>query len=355
MDLAPGFTKAVTPARRLSKRHFLRWLYRFVLLIALAAAAFAAWRYLVRPVEVPGARATRGAVAEVVYATGFVEPRRPVDIASRVIAPVRSVLVDEGDHVSAGQPLVLLDSEDQREVIRQLAAQTLNAKQDERRALALYRQGFLANAARDKAVATATSARAVEAAARAKLDQFTIRSGIAGMILRRDVEPGDLATSTKTLLEIGDPNLLRISATVDERDIPLVRLGAAVMMSSDAFPGRIVRGHVSDITPGGDPDQRAFRVYIQPDSSASLPVGLTLEVNIMVSQKPAALLVPGGAIRDGAVWVVDGGKARKHAIQTGIRGGDRTEVLRGVQAGACVITKPPEDLKDGQRVSAKGC
>jgi RND family efflux transporter MFP subunit len=319
------------------------------------AAALGGWRYFSRPINLPAARVTRGAVAEVVYATGFVEPRRPVDVASRVTAPVRSVLVDEGDRVSAGQSLVLLDSEDQRAVITQLAAQRVNAEQDERRALALFKQGFLANAARDKAVATATSARAVEAAARAKLDQFTIRSGISGMILRRDVEPGDLATSTKTLLEVGDPNLLRVSATVDERDIPLVRKGAAVMMSSDAFPRRVIRGHVSDITPGGDPDQRAFRVYIQPDTGSPLPVGLTLEVNIMVSQKQGALLLPAGAIRDGAVWLVQNGKARKQPVEIGIRGGDRTEALRGVQAGACVIAQPTEGLKDGQRVSAQGC
>jgi multidrug efflux pump subunit AcrA (membrane-fusion protein) len=141
---------------------------------------------------------------------------------------------------------------------------------------------------------------------------------------------------------------------VDERDIPLVRIGASVMMSSEAFPGRIIRGRVSELTPGGDPDQRTFRVYVQP-SPTELPIGLTLEVNIMVSDKRDALLVPAGAIRDSAVWVVRSGKVRRTRVETGIHGGERTEIVRGLRVGDCVIAQPTDKLKDGERVSAQGC
>lgn len=350
MDLSTKFSTSVRPVRRSR-----RWVVPVLVIALLLAAAYAGWRYMSGQTAVSAAIARRGPVAEVVYATGFVEPRRPVDVSSRVTAPVSAVLVDEGDRVSRGQALAMLDAEDQRETIAQLTANRVNAEQDERRALELFRQGWSTNAARDKAVATANSARALEAAGRARLNQYTIRSGISGVILRRDVEPGDLATASKTLFEMGDPRQLRITATVDERDIPRVHTGSAVMMSTEAYPGRVLRGTVYEITPGGDPDQRAFRVRIRPDDASALPVGLTLEVNIVVSQRDGALLVRPNAVRDGTAWVVRDGRASQVPVRTGIRGADHTEITSGLADGACVITDPPAKLKDGDPVTAKGC
>lgn len=355
MDQPTAFHAQLRPALLLSRRRAKKAISLLIVTILVIAGGVTAWRYMTAPATVATTRATRGPAVEVVYATGFVEPQRPVDVSSRVTAPVTAVLADEGDRVARGQALATLDAEDQRQTIAQLSATRINAEQDERRALALFRQGWVTNEARDKAVAAANSARAVEAAGRAKLNQYTIRSGISGVILRRDVEPGDLATSSKTLFEMGDPKALRVTATVDERDIPLVRTGSAVLMSTEAFPGRILRGRVYEITPGGDPDQRAFRVRIRPDDRASLPIGLTLEVNILAARREQALLVPAGAIQDGKVWLVKNGRARRVLVNVGIKGADRAEIKGGIADGACIISDNGATLKDGDRVIAKGC
>ena len=353
MDVATGFSTAASIAARTSKRRLRIATRLLAALVLITAIAVGGWSYVMRPTSLAATRVTRGSVADVVYATGFVEPRRPVGVSSRVTAPVTAVLADEGDRVIKGQPLVTLDAEDQRHTIAQLTAERVKAEQDEARAVALFKSGWIANSARDAAVAAAQSARAAEASARAKLDQYTIRSGISGVVLRRDVEPGDLATAAKTLFQIGDPRQLRVTATVDERDIPLVRNGSAALMSTEAYPGRVLRGSVYEITPAGDPDQRAFRVRIQPDSV--LPVGLTLEVNIMVSQRNHVLLVPPAAVRGNSVWIVEGNHIRRSPVLSGIRGSDRTEVKSGLSDGACVVSDPPDNLKAGERVSAKGC
>ena len=354
MDLATGFSTRTAIAPRPRTRSIARAVRWAIIAVIVLVAAVLGWSYATRPTTVTASRVTRGSVADVVYATGFVEPRSPVDVSSRVTAPVIRVLADEGDRVARGQPLAILDAEDLRETIAQLSASRLNAEQDERRALALFKQGWSTNADRDKAVAAANSARALEAAGRARFNQYTIRSGTAGVVLRRDVEPGDLATTSKTLFEIGDPGQLRVTATVDERDIPLVRTGTSVTMSSQAYPGRIFRGSVYEITPGGDPDQRAFRVRIRPEDQ--IPVGLTLEVNILVSERKNAMLVPAGAIHDGSVWVVAAGqRARQVPVQPGIRGSDRTEVRQGLSDHDCVITDPASTLKEGERLRVKGC
>ncbi len=353
MDLATSFSTATGSIGR-PKRFRLRATLRPLAVFAVILAAIViGWSYAMRPVTVAASRVSRGSVADVVYATGFVEPRRPVDVSSRVTAPVTAVLADEGDRVARGQALATLDAEDQRHTIAQLAAERVKAEQDEARAVALFQQGWMARSARDQAVAAANSARAAEASAKAKRDQYTIRAGISGVVLRRDVEPGDLATAAKTLFQLGDRKQLRVTATVDERDIPLVRTGSLAMMSTEAYPGRVLRGRVYEITPGGDPEQRAFRVRIQPDSL--LPIGLTLEVNMLVDQRDHALLVPPGSIRDSAVWVVESGRARRVPVRVGIRGSDRTEIRSGLDDHACVISDPPLKLRNGDRISAKSC
>lgn len=329
-----------------------RWLILTMLVIAATAAAY--W-LLGRPAAVTSVKPSRGEAVEIVYATGFVEPDQPVEVSARVTAPITQILADEGQRVLRGQPLAQLDAAEQRETIAQLAAQTANTAATQARTVELFRRGFSTAAARDNAMAAARAAKAAEQAARARLDHYTLRAGINGVVLRRDAEPGDLAAPTRTLFVLGDPATLKVTATVDERDIPRVRTGQQALMSSDAFPNRICRGTVRDVTPGGDPNQRAFRVYILPRACPELPVGLTLEVNIVTRRKAGALLVPATAVRNGAVWTVRDRHVWRTEVATGIAAGDRVEILRGLDADSCIVADPKDDLAEGDRVQTDGC
>lgn len=323
-----------------------------IIFLAIVAAFLAAgvW-FLVRggtPV-VEIAQVETGPATALVYATGFVEPEQPVVVSSRVTAPVREVLVEEGQRVTAGQSLVRLDDAEQRGQLAQAQAELNRAELAAGRVVTLHRQGWVTKAAHDEAVAARDAARASVAALRARLDQFVIRAGVSGVVLKLDVYPGDLATPGQQLLELGDPARARITATVDERDITRVRVGQEALMSSEGLP-ELVRGRVSEITPGGDPNQRAFRVRIALEDAANLPFGLTLEVNIVTDRHKSALLVPAGAVTDGTVWVMDEGRAQRRDVTTGIAGSDRIEVLTGLAAGETVIVGPPEGLEEGDKV-----
>lgn len=323
-----------------------------IIFLAIVAAFLAAgvW-FLVRggtPV-VEIAQVETGPATALVYATGFVEPEQPVVVSSRVTAPVREVLVEEGQRVTAGQSLVRLDDAEQRGQLAQAQAELNRAELAAGRVVTLHRQGWVTKAAHDEAVAARDAARAAVAALRARLDQFVIRAGVSGVVLKLDVYPGDLATPGQQLLELGDPARARITATVDERDITRVRVGQEALMSSEGLP-ELVRGRVSEITPGGDPNQRAFRVRIALEDAANLPFGLTLEVNIVTDRHESALLVPAGAVTDGTVWVMDEGRAQRRDVTTGIAGSDRIEVLTGLAAGETVIVGPPEGLEEGDKV-----
>lgn len=332
--------------------------------LAAAAGGGALW-YETRPVTVSVDKVKSGPAADLVYATGYVEAQQPVSISSRITAPVDKVLVNEGDHVTQGQPLVLLASDEQRALVDQAAAQQRSAEVVEKRTNALFKEGWVTGAARDNATTTADAARAARATARARLDQLVIRAQISGIVTKRDVYPGDMALPTKVLLQLGDPAKTRITATVDERDIARVKVGQAALMASDAWPGRVIHAIVAEVTPAGDPTSRAFRVRLLAKDAPDLPLGLTLEVNIVTSERKAALLVPTSAVisaKDASgkdikdqtrVYVVSEGHARLRTITKGTSGAAEVEVASGLKAGEVVVLNPPATLADGARVAVK--
>ena len=152
-------------------------------------------------------------------------------------------------------------------------------------------------------------------------------------------------------MEIGDPARVRITTTVDERDIIDVRPGQTALLSTDSLRGRVIKAVVRTITPGGDPTQRAFRVRLSLAEPQDLPFGLTLEANIVTRRHPDALLIPASAHADGRAWIIDRNRrARGKAVQVGIVGEDAVEVVRGLSAGEQVIVSPPDGVAEGVRV-----
>ena len=103
---------------------------------------------------------------------------------------------------------------------------------------------------------------------------------------------------------IGEPLPLRVTAEVDEEDIPQVRSGQRALLKADAFPDRALEGSVGQIM--GDPVQKTCRVRIALPDDTPLMIGMTIEANIIIAERPA-VLVPARALRGGRVLVLDGG------------------------------------------------
>ena len=217
------------------------------------------------------------------------------------------------------------------------------------RVAALYRKGWVTKARVDEVVMAAAASQAAERSVSARVDQLVVRAGIDGIVLKRDVEPGDLAVPTRVLMTLGDPRRIRVTATIDERDIPFLRVGQTAFLRSDAWPGQVIRGHVRELTPGGDPSQRAFRARVAIDDARELPIGMSLEVNIRIRSVDRALLVPQRAIDADAVWVVAEGRVHRRPVRTGIVGQENVQILSGLKAGEAVVVAP-----DGSRRQSAG-
>lgn len=317
--------------------------------LALAAAAAGSW-FLFRPVAVHLATVERGEAVDAVYASGVVEYVRQARIAPVVTAPIRAVLVVEGQAVRQGQALAQLEDGPQEGVTLQLEAQAALARADARRTERLFRAGFAAPAAHEDAQQRLAAAAGAARSARARLADYRLTAPFAGHVLRRDAEPGDMASVAAPLFVIADTRALRIRADVDERDVGRLAVGQQAMVRSDAYPGRTFPARVAEITPQGDATGRIFRTRLALPADSPLRPGMTVEANLILARRDDALLVPAKAIRDGAVWTVAEGRAYQRPVRLGVQGAERVEILEGLAPGDRVVVGPPERLKDAARV-----
>jgi len=143
---------------------------------------------------------------------------------------------------------------------------------------------------------------------------------------------------------------MQVVAEVNEEEINRIASGQKAFLRSEAFPGRALRATVSQITPKGDPTRKTFRVYLRLPQDTPLRIGMSVEVNIIFREKPAAIVVPAEAVAGDSVQTVDDGRVVRVPIKVGIRGNRNIEIIGDVSKGTPVLSPARRDLADGARI-----
>ncbi|NBN79018.1 efflux RND transporter periplasmic adaptor subunit [Microvirga tunisiensis] len=321
-----------------------------LLAVAAAVAAFLFWTN--RPPEVAVVSPSRGTAADVVYATASVEPV----IWAKVTSLLRERLVElcdcEGRSIRAGDVLAELDAGDARATLKELEARQSLSLSEQERALELMQRRVISQQVYDKALSEYSQISALLAAQRERLNDYTIRAPISGLVLRQDGSVGEVVAPGEILFWIGQPSPLRLVADVNEEDIPQVAPGQKALIRADAFPGQALTATVDRITPMGDPVLKNYRVYLALPEDTPLRVGMTVELNIVTREVPDALLVPTAAL-DGTevLTVADDGTLARQPVGIGIRGVEASQVLSGLDPDARLVSPFRDDLKPGQRIA----
>jgi RND family efflux transporter MFP subunit len=329
-----------------------RRLLRSLALLALAAAVLGAGLLWWRPAPVSMARAVTGPAVAAVYATGSVEPTVMLPIAPRVAGTLAELHADEGSHVSRGQDLARLEDSDLSGTVDELGARARYARDQFERTRELVERGFVSPTELDRTRTERDAAEASLRRASAQRGFMHLVSPADGTIIRRDGEVGQYVPAGQAVFTLACCAPLRVTADVDEEDITRVHAGQKVVLRADALPGRVLEGHVSAVTPKGDPVARSYRVRIALAEPGALRVGMTVEANLVYEEHAQAVLVPSAAVHEGAVWTVEDGRLHRRTVRSGISGPERTEILEGLAAGALVATGPAASLREGRRVRA---
>jgi len=232
-----------------------------------------------------------------VTALGRLEPRngiRRVAGPSRPTVVIARLLVDEGDRVSAGQPIAVLDSLRENEARAARAqVQVGNARRSFERVDTLVRQGVSSSAARDDAKVALDVAEADLAAARSAVDLDTVRAPVAGEIVAVHARSGE-RVGPDGIVEVAENDAMYAIAEVYETDVGRVAVGQRARLASPALAepltgsvdriGRKVgRQTALDTDPIARTDARVVEVRIRVDDGAraaglsNLQVEITLE------------------------------------------------------------------------------
>ena len=331
------------------------------------------------PVQYDTKPVTRGALDVTVSATGTLAPRDQVDVGAEVSGRIDSILVDFNDHVTKGQVLARINT-DQLKAQRDQARATLAQAQATLAQTSLTAHRFEAlskskaisaeqlNTARgDYARAKANVAQATAAlqADETSLSKATIYSPIGGVVLDRKVSAGQTvvaAFQTPVLFTLAsDLSQMELDVDIDEADVGAVRVGQNATFTVDAYPNhefsaKLVSVHNAPQTVQGVVTYRG--VLLVPNPKLLLKPGMTATAEIMAARVDNALLVPNAGLRfvapenvskaappastqsnRGRVWTIDGGTLKFHDLKLGSTDGRSTQVLDDdIKVGDQVVT-----------------
>ena len=317
-----------------------------VIVLGLAAVGWWWWRAPVITVV----QVTRGPAAEIVYATGAVEP----ETWSRSTPLVRGRIVErcrcEGKIVRKGDVLARLDDKEALATLNDLRALEDFQHREFDRQTQLLARGATTSQAYQRAESDLARVRAQIAAQVQRQDYYKLVAPMDGLVLKEDGEVGDMVDPGTILYRIGLEKPLWVVAEVNEEDIPRVQVGQKALLRTDAFASRILTGFVKQITPAGDPVAKTFRVRIGLPDDTPLHVGMSVEANIVSREKQNVLLVPANAVINNSLFVVEGGRTRRRKAEIGIRGTGFVEIVDGVTENETVASPATANIKDKTRV-----
>jgi HlyD family secretion protein len=380
---------------------------------AAAIAGLAVWALQPRPVLVETAVVTRGTFEQTVSDDGRTRVRDRYVVSAPLAGRIERITLKAGDAVKAGQVVALLrptapaflDVRTERELqerigmaeaqllrarteVARVAAQRDQATADLDRATRLYREGFVSATAREQAqLSLKVAEKTVEAAkfaqeaarhelaqARAALTRY--RSGtpgarwevtapVTGAVLKVVQESEGPVALGAPLLELADLRSMEAIVEVLSQEAVAIEPGMAarVELGTGVTPlaarVRLIEpAAFTKISALGVEEQRVNVVldFAEPlDRIKTLGDGFRVDAAIVTLRVPDAVTVPVGALfREGegwAVFVVEGNRAVKRAVQVPRRNGVTALVEAGLKPGERVVVYPSDSLKDGSRVA----
>ena len=341
-------------------------------------------------------------LVQTVVATGRVVAVSRAQVGSPVTGVVVERRVREGDVVQPGDVLAVLRADDLAAALREAEAALAQLQQSTRpqaqasqreadarlaqasrevtRRRDLFKRQLIARETLEQAVQAETvarsaaeqarlaarslgagnpneeAARARVASARALLAKTTIRAEVAGTVLTRNAEPGDLVQPGRVLFEIARAGATEVLVPLDEKNLEVLAVGQAAMCIADAYPARPFPATVGFIAPSVDPQRGSvdIRLTVSP-VPAFLRQDMTVSVNVETGRRERAIVAPNDALaavegNRAVVWRVADGRAGRREVTLGMRGLTQTEITAGLQAGDWILADAPAALQEGDRV-----
>lgn len=365
------------------------WIIAVVLILLMAILAWRSWQ---GPV-VSTYTVKQQPLVQTVVASGRLENVSRTEIGSEISGIVLERRVQEGDQIQVGDLLLVIQSDDLKAQVReaenaiqelrrirypqaQVELQSAEFQLQQASREAKRRQntepGVLSLEEKEQAVEAERLARNNLAAARlkaqslapgqveertlierlnalkAQLAKSEVRAQVAGTILTREVEAGDVVQPGKTLFTLAVDGPTQILVPLDEQNLPFLALGQQAQIIADAYPERPFPAQLNFIAPSIDPQRGTVDVKLGVNPVPDfLRQDMTVSVNIETARRDHALVINNDALFDikgnkANVWVVRDHKLYRQNVQFGLKSATQVEILKGLKEGDQVLQDPAQ-------------
>lgn len=308
-------------------------------------------------------------VSNVISATGTLAARRelPVGVAGEG-GQVTRVLVDAGDWAGRGQVLAVIDQSVQTQQVQSARANVEVARADLAlaqanldRSLQLVERGFISQADIDRLTATRDAARARVNVAQAQLSELRARTGrlairapAAGLILERNVEPGQVVSAgSPPLFRMASGGEMEMNARVSESDLARLSVGQRATVTpvgtTDQFEGQIWQ-----LSPTIDPQSRQGTASIALRYDRALRPGGFAGARIVSGAITAPMLPESAVLSDDEgnfVYIIDDeNKVVRREVTIGEVSNEGITIIEGLRGNERVVQSAGAFLNVGDEV-----
>ncbi len=310
------------------------------------------------------------ATGALVRYTGVIRARTESNLGFRVGGKIAERLVDPGDHVRLGQPLMRLDRTDfslalnaARASVEAARAQMVKARADEERSRKLVGDGWTSKQTYDQNKAAADAAIAQFASAEAQASQIANQAGYSelqadadGVVMEVPSEPGQVVAAGQTVVKLARDGAREAEVFLPEASRHLAKGTASATLYAEGeatYPARL-----RELSATADPATRTYRArYILSGGGEAAPLGATVTLRLKPAQGQVAMVsVPLGALFDqgggSAVWRYDADTQTVAAqpVTVARLSEESAEVAAGLNPGDRIVSLGAHLLKAGQPV-----
>lgn len=294
------------------------------------------------------------------------QPRQQATLYAKVPGYLKSIAVDKGDTVKAGQTLAVIEvPELEADRLRQQAEVSV-AESAHRRLAAAQRQSpdLITPLALDEAAGRLAIAKASLDRTQLLLDYARLTAPFDGVVTARNVDPGAFVpaatggsvASGGAILTLMDFSVLRLQVAVPELPAALIAVGQPVVFTAESLPGRSWSGRIDRHAHALDSATRTLLIEADvSNADLRLRPGMYATARIGVEKHSQALTLPAAAVvqEKAAAYVFKhaSGKAVRSPVKLGFNDGERIEIVDGLAEGEGVLLAKGGTLAHEQPVT----
>ena len=315
-----------------------------------------------KPVDVKVAHPSRGEIVRYVTLPGNIRANQQATLYAKVAGYLKSLAVDKGDRVQAGQSLGEIEVPELLADLAKFKAELKVAETDFQRVSAAQKKSsdFVTPQAVDEAKGRFDIAGANLERTQTLLRYAKIIAPFSGIVTARFVDPGAFipsatsgsAAQTAAIVTLADFNTVRAQVALPEVEASLAQVGQPVKLTVEGLAGKTFEVKISRMSYALDNATKTMLIEADlPNPDLALRPGMYATIKVGVEKHADALLIPSEALvmekANAFTFVADGGKAKKTAIKIGFNDGSKVEVLGGLTGNEAAILVGKMTLADG--------